>query len=102
MSHAVIMWIELFPDEKRKPAPASACRAKSCGRDGKRDRRWDCRDPCWGWGWQTLYLLLGVVSVGSPGGLGTHHVVQVTLECGPPTQGSQGYRLGPPCLTRLS
>lgn len=26
---------------------------------------------------QTFYLLLGVVSVGSPGGLGTHHVVQV-------------------------
>lgn len=26
---------------------------------------------------QTFYLLLGVVSVGSPGGLGIHHVVRV-------------------------
>lgn len=35
-------------------------------------------------GGQTFYLLLGVVSVGSPGWLGTHHVVEVTLECSPP------------------
>lgn len=42
-----------------------------------------------GAGGQTFYLFLGVVSVGSPGWLGTHNVVQVTLECGPPTQGSQ-------------
>lgn len=75
MSLAVIMWFELFPDERRKPS-ASACRVKSYSHDGKRDGRWDCRDPCRGGG-QTFYLLLGVVSVGSPGGLGTHHVVQV-------------------------